>query len=135
MDISAKNYTPAITEKDGKAIGFLPAGQLRTVKIPDYLTEENLATLPAEQVMELIRANGAALGLTAMIKLAAGIGGTPPNTQYNAAKFLIEAGALVAEAEKNRDSLPEGLRSLPREQLVEIIRDLEARALQNPVSK
>lgn len=129
MDIKAKSYTPALSgDAPGgvaPAMGFLPPGQVRVVKIPDFLTDENLARLDADGVLELIRQHGAALGCAALIKLAAGVGGTPAATQERAAARLIDIAAKLAEDEKRRESLPESLRNLPRDYLVQLIADLE----------
>lgn len=113
--------------------GFLPRGALtRTVKIPARLTEEHLIAMAAPEIEALLAVEGKAVGIAAMVKLAAGIGETPPGTQFAAAKFLIERDDLRQEAAQNRAGTAA---QLTREALLAIIADLESGGHMLPITQ
>lgn len=101
----------------------------RAVTLPAGLTLLELQNLPASEIDEKIKAQAAGIGYAGMLKLAAGHGKTPAGTQFHACAFLLNRAAELEREAKEDTNLSARLRSLPREQLVELIDSYERKAL------
>lgn len=98
----------------------------RCVRLPAGLTEADLARLTAREIDLVIRRAGPVVGYASMIKLASGGAGTPPQTQFHAAKFLVEQAAALDAAAKAGPSAIDALRDLPQDELNDLIAKLMA---------
>lgn len=113
-------------EAVGEGTGFLPVGaRVRTVDLPAGLSERDLIKLSSGEIDQIIQQAGPVVGYAAMIRLAAGAGGTPPATQFHAAKFLIERAAALEEQKRSMTGAARGLQNLTNEQLQALVESLE----------
>ncbi len=98
----------------------------RCVRLPPGLTEADLARLTVQEIDAVIRQAGPVIGYASLIKLASGGAGTPPQTQFHAAKFLVEqSAALQAVADKQAKGLDK-LKALSAADLEKVINGLLA---------
>lgn len=100
--------------------GFVPRGTLtRVVDVPEGLAVQDLARLSPDEIDQIIRRAGPAVGYAALIKLAAGAGGVPPQVQCAAAGKLIERAAALEAAAQDQGAagLAGTLRTLSTDQL------------------
>lgn len=101
----------------GPGSGFETIGLCsRAVDIPEGLSEHDLVQLSPTEIEARIKKIGPAIGYAGMIKMAAGAGDTPPNTQFHAAKFLIERTDTLDEKDRAQQGAW-GLDSMTIEQL------------------
>lgn len=118
-------HTKIIDNKDLSA-NFEPRGALtRTIELPKGLRAEELAQLTPAEINQVIQEIGPAIGYAALARLAAGVGGTPPATQYSAAVFLIERADELEKDRRTQSEAEKGLAGLSQEQLRALARDLE----------
>lgn len=116
-----------LDDPEEETTGFQPGWRSRRIDLPAHL--DKLFLLPVEEVDRMIRTEGAALGYSVILRLAAGYGETPATTQMVAARFLVERGGETAAAEQNRHVGTDTLRQLGRQTLLDMIARLEAELL------
>lgn len=97
----------------------------RTVRLPAGLSEQELARLTPDEIDLLVRQAGPVVGYASLMKLAAGVAGTPANTQFHAAKLLVERAAELDAAAKADRGTVDALRNLSHDQLQRLIASLQ----------
>lgn len=99
--------------------------QTRRCAIPAALSDAVLAGADSETIDRLIRTEAAALGLTAIVKMTAGVGDTPATVQASCARFLVERGAELVDSENLGKKAKNLLGSMSQEKLKALVQQLD----------
>lgn len=98
----------------------------RTLALPPGLTLDDLEKLSPDQLNKKIQEVGPAVGYAALLKMAAGLGGVAAGVQFHAAKFMAEVGETLKDKDAAAASNGDLIKGLKREELVALVKILEA---------
>lgn len=100
-------------------------------KLPAGLTIDELKNLSSAEIDRKIKEQGAGIGYAGMIALALGAG--PAGTRYHACAFLMNRAAELADRDAADRDIGARLRSLPREELLQLIEHYEEKASKSAI--